>query len=96
MLLEWRTDGYGFDVLEVWSVGYPTTEDVIAAYANGADSPCFNDTVDVFAMYSAVVDDIFVIDTLGMVRFETNVIPNPLSEPANRAELDAQVRSLLP
>lgn len=89
-------DGYGFDVLEVWSVGYPTTEDVIAAYAGGADSACFNDTVDVFAMYSAVVDDIFVVDTLGMVRFEMNVIPSPLSEPANRAELDAQVRALLP
>jgi hypothetical protein len=96
MLQEWRTDGYGFDVLEVWSVGYPAAEDVVAAYADGSDSACFNDTVGVFTMYSATADDIFVIDTMGMVRCETNVLYYSLSVPENRAELDACVRALLP
>jgi hypothetical protein len=96
MLQAWRADGYGFEVLEVWSVGYPTTEDVIAAFADGSDSACFNDTIGVFTMYSAMADDIFVIDAMGMVRYETNVLYYSLSVPENRAELDAQVRALLP
>ena len=96
MLQAWRADGYGFDVLELWSVGYPTTEDVVDGYANGADAACFMDTIDLFTAYGAVSDDLFVIDTAGMVQLEMSVLTQPLTLAENRAYLDARVRALLP
>lgn len=96
MLQTWRADGYGFDVLELWSVGYPTTEDVVDDYAGGADAACFMDTVDLFTAYGAAVDDLFVIDTAGMVQLEMSTLTQPLTLAENRAYLDARVRALLP
>jgi hypothetical protein len=96
MLQTWRADGYGFDVLELWSVGYPTTEDVVDGYASGADAACFMDTVDLFTVYGAAVDDLFVIDTAGMVQLEMSTLTQPLTVAENRAYLDTRVRALLP
>lgn len=96
MLLVWRTDGYGRDVLEVWVMGYPTSVDYVNSFANGSEASCFLDTAGVFTAYGALVDDLFVIDAAGLVQFAMNLIEKPLSTDVNRTELDGQVRSLLP
>lgn len=96
MLQAWRADGFGFDVLELWTVGYPTTEDNVDVFANGADAACFMDTLGLFGTYGAISEDLFLIDAAGMVRHRTNTHLSSLVLPENRADLDARVRALLP
>ena len=96
MMTGWRGAGYGWDVLELWLVGYIYPVENIATFCAGSDAACFSDTAGVFASFPGVTDDIFTIDQTGMVVCKMNAGAQPLTTDANRAILNDCVVALLP
>ncbi len=44
LLTEWRRDGHGWEVLELWAVGDPDSEAQVGDFAKGSEASCFVDT----------------------------------------------------
>lgn len=99
----YRAEGFGTDVLEVWSIGYPGQEEAIATLLadlpEGFSEVLLADVTDpeasVWASWGANVNDLFVVDPEGMIVYETNVAVAPLTVTENLAALDAVIRGLL-
>jgi hypothetical protein len=100
MLGEWRTAGHGHDEIELWVIGRAGQEGEIPALTGGTDSAMFVDVTDpllsAFAAYSAINDDLFIIDSTGNVAGHWYLVTTTLSDATNRANLDLFVLSLLP
>lgn len=96
MLLQWRSEDIGRDLLELWVVGDYATPALINTFAGDSEAACFGEALDVFTAYDAHTDDLFVVDGEGMVQYEANLAVAPLDVPENREALDGAVRDLLP
>ena len=95
MLQEWRSGGHGHDTLELWVVGYPTTQEALENFAGGSEAACFMDGAGVFTAWGATNEDIFVLDAGGCIAYETSATTCRLSTEACRSALDEAVRGLL-
>ena len=97
----WRTSGFGRDVLEVWTVGYPGQEEalpsVLEDLPDGFDEALLVDTDEIAAwgLWEAHVNDLFVVDQEGMIVDTTNLASEPLNVTENLVALDEVVRGLL-
>lgn len=96
MLLQWRSEDIGRDLLELWAVGDYATPALINTFAGDSEAACFGGALDVFTAYDAHTDDLFVVDGAGLVQYEANLALAPLDVPENREALDGAVRDLLP
>ena len=98
MLAEWRADGFGWERLEVWSVGHPNSGSQVESYAGDATSACFADSVveeqSAYTLLGALPDDLIVIDSVGIIRHHVNTHDLSLDNQDNRATLDDWVRGL--
>ena len=79
-------------------MGHPGTEAQIPGFAAGAEGACFADSSDpalsAYAAYGAAQDDLFIIDRQGLIQHHFSTLTTPLSDPANRAQVDSWVRTL--
>lgn len=80
-------------------MGYYSTVSHTSTFCEGVDAACLGDHSDpdqsAFAAFDAQVDDVFIIDREGQVRFELTVAVMNLNESKHRATVDAWVRELL-
>jgi hypothetical protein len=85
--------------VEVWAVGYYSTMGDAAVFGEGYEAACLGDEAEpdqsAFAAYGAGVDDLFVIDRQGQVRYELTVAVMNLTDSGHSATLDGWVRELL-
>ncbi|MFH1438882.1 MAG: hypothetical protein ABIJ56_24465 [Pseudomonadota bacterium] len=98
LLQAWRTDGLGYDVLELWAVGYLTSTESVATFADGSEAACFIDDIDetIFTAWEATLDDIFVLDASGEVVYEMNCGSCSLANSECADPLDTAVRDAIP
>lgn len=92
MLAEWRAEGYGYDELELWAIGYPGQEPYVAdLVAGGKTEAVFVDvtepTESAIHAYSAMTYDTFIIDARGSLAAHFNVGTNTLYIEENRTLL---------
>ena len=68
-------------------------------FAGSSTTPCFSDTTSgpegVYATFEAWVDDLFIIDATGQVRYIAHLHDLDLQERDNRNTVDGWVRALL-
>jgi hypothetical protein len=94
---QWRTDGFGADVLELWVIGANGSEGAVAQFTEGATAPCFTDDASgtTFSDYDAQKDDLFIVNVNNTLHDRSDLFVTPLSKPENRDALDTQVRGLM-
>lgn len=95
----WRDPEDNLAGVQLWSVGWAGQGAFAGNYAGGADVPCFADPTSaqegsVFALYGAQVDDLFVIDRAGQVRYRLHLPDFDLTDGDHRKRLDGWVRDL--
>jgi len=99
LLTDWRTDGLGLDVLQVWLVGFPGTQHLAAGFCSGTDASCFVDGHvsgdSAIAVFNSKKDDLFVLDDANATHHYVSLAVAPLTVAANRTALDTTVRGLL-
>lgn len=94
----WRDEGFDYDTVEVWAVGYPGQESRVDDMA-GEDGTqtIMVDTEEEIAWtaFGAHANDIVIIDKRGCLagRFNTGV--DPITSSSNRDALDDLVTPLL-
>jgi len=80
-------------------VGYYSTVSLTSAFCEGYDAACLGDHSDpdqsAFEAFDAHVDDVFIIDREGQVRFDFTVAVMDLNESEHKSTVDAWVRELL-
>lgn len=93
----WRQEGLDRDAIELWVVGHEGQERYIPTFADESDAACFVDSPEAaaFDAFGAEIDDLFLLDPRGAVRYQANLIDAPLSEEENRNRLDGEVRALV-
>lgn len=89
MLGEWMAEGYDYDDIELWAVGYPGQEEYVSALvAGGLTDAVFVDSTEptesARTAFSATSYDTFVIDSVGRLSGFINVGRLPLSTASNR------------
>ncbi len=96
---QWRDDGFSANDVELWAVGYHSTVGQASIFADGNPAPCLADGAEAegsaFDAYGAEIDDLFILDRQGQVRFALSVAVRDLEKPSNRDAVDAWVRELL-
>ena len=80
-------------------MGHHATVGQASAFANENEAPCLGDSAETdqsaFAAYGAGVDEVFIIDRQGQVRYRLTVAVMDLNESKHRRTLDGWVRELL-
>lgn len=80
-------------------MGHSETVGQASAFGEGHDAACLADNADpeqsAFTAFDADIDDVFVIDREGQVRFHFTVTVYNLSESKHRNQVDDWVRELL-
>jgi len=87
------------DDVELWAVGYSSTIGQASVFGEGQDAACLADNAEpelsAYVAYDAAVDDVFIIDRQGQVRFAFTVGVMNLTESKHRNTVDGWVRELL-
>jgi len=98
-LEEWRNEGLTSDDVDLWAIGYSPTIGFALEFAGDASPACLADESDpalsAFAAYDAGIDDVFIIDRDGQVRFRFTVALMSMESSGNRDTVDGWVRELL-
>jgi len=98
LLAAWKDPEESLDGVSLWSIGWAGQGAFAGDYAQGADVPCFADPTSgdgsIFALYGAEVDDLFVIDPSGEVRYRLHLPDFDLTDGDHRKRLDGWVRDL--
>ncbi|MDY0002379.1 MAG: hypothetical protein RBU30_13880 [Polyangia bacterium] len=95
----WRSEGLGEADLQIWAIGWAGQGFYASQFAQGAVSPLLADSSSgpdgVFAAWGASVDDLFLLDRDGLVRYQANLISMDLGESRNRRALNDWVTALV-
>lgn len=98
LLAGWRDPEAGLRDVQLWSVGWAGQGAFAGDYAGGADVPCFADPTSgqgsIFALYEAKVDDLFLVDRAGQVRYRLHLPDFDLTDGDHKKRLDGWVRGL--
>lgn len=80
-------------------MGHSETVGQASAFGEGHDAACLADSADseqsAYTAYDAAIDDVFVIDRDGQVRFHFTVAVLDLNKSEHRNQVDDWVRELL-
>lgn len=80
-------------------MGHYTSVSQASVFAQEHDAPCLGDHADpersAFAAYEAGVDDVFIIDGEGLVRYRFTVGVMSMTDSDHRSTVDGWVRGLL-
>lgn len=99
LLSDWRAEGFTSDDVQVWAIGWAGQGAMAGTFAHGATSPLMADSSSgpdgVYAAWEAGIDDLFLLDREGWVRFRANLVSMDLGDKKHRRALDSWVHELL-
>lgn len=99
LLATWWEEGFLADDVQVWAIGYAGQGSYASTFAAGAASPLMADfssgPTGVFGLWEADIDDLFLIDREGQVRYRANLVSMNLTNSKNRRTLNEWVHTLL-
>lgn len=99
LLAAWRAEGLTEADLRLWALGWAGQGAWAGAFAAGASTPLLADASSgadgVYALWEASIDDLFLLDRGGLVRYRANLASMDLTEKKHRRILDGWVRALL-